>query len=102
MGAPVSVIGLLSDFNTLNLAACLEKVAGSTRLTCVQGPYGEPRIVLLDTAAEFWSGGLEAVVVWTLPQRAVPTFEKALRHQEFQVDALLAEVDAFAAMLVRI
>ena len=102
MSSPVSVIGLLSDFNTLNLAACLEKITGSTRLTCAQGPYGEPRLVLLDAAAEFWSVGLEAVVVWTLPQRAVPTFEKVLRHQEFPVDALLTEVDAFAAMLAGI
>jgi FkbH-like protein len=95
----VSVIGLLSHFNTVNLAACLEKVAGPTRLTCVQGPYGEPGLALLDPAAEFWAAGLEAVVVWTLPHRAIPTFEKVLRHQEFSAAELLREVDAFAGML---
>lgn len=94
-------IGLLSHFNTLNLAACLEKVSDPARLKSVQAPAGEPGAVLLDPSAEFWSG-LDAVVVWTLPQFAVPTFQEALRHQEFSVEDLLTDVDEFAAMLARV
>jgi FkbH-like protein len=95
-------VGLLSHFNALNLAACLEKVSGPPRLKCMQGPAGEPGAVLLDPSAEFWSAGLDAVVVWTLPQFAVPAFQKTLRHQEFSIEELLADVDAFAAMLGRV
>ncbi len=95
-------IGLLSHFNTLNLAACLEKVSGPARLKSVQAPAGEPGAVLLDPSADFWSAGLDVIVVWTLPQLAVPAFQKALRHQEFSVEELLADVDAFVAMLDRV
>jgi FkbH-like protein len=97
------VVGLLSDFNTLNLAACLAKVAvGSRSVKCVHGPVGDPRVVLLDSDAEFWKGPLDGLVVWMQPQYAVPTFQKALRHQEFDVEQLLTEVDDFTTMLVNI
>ena len=58
--------------------------------------------MLLDPSADFWSAGLDAVVVWTLPQFAVPTFQNALRSEEFSVEQLLSDVDAFAAMLGRV
>jgi FkbH-like protein len=95
-------VGFLSHFNTLNLAACLEKVSGPARLKSVQAPAGEPGAVLLDPSADFWSAGLDAVVVWTLPQFAVPAFQKALGHQEFSAEELQTDVDAFAAMLGRV
>lgn len=95
-------VGLLSDFNTHNLAALLEKHTGPTTLSCKQAPYGQTVSVLLDDNAAFWSVPYDALIIWTLPDRAIPSFNRTLSFQQFTVTELLAEVDLFAAQIQRI
>lgn len=100
-GDPLS-IGLLSDFNTHNLALLLKKQAGSYVLQCAQAPYGQTMRVLFDDKAEFWAKPYDALVLWTLPERVIPSFSRALAFEEFSVNDILSEVDSFAAQLQRI
>jgi FkbH-like protein len=93
-------LGLLADFNVQNLAALLQKSTGSRDIKC--GPLGQVVRVLLDCGAEFWSAPLDAVVVWTTPEQAVPSFRKALAFEEYAIDDILSEVDQFAALVQRV
>jgi len=100
-GDPLS-IGLLSDFNTYNLALLLKKHAGSFVVHCREAPYGQTMSVLLDDKSEFWAEPYDALVLWTLPERLIPSFSRVIAFEEFSVDDILSEVDAFAAQIQRI
>jgi FkbH-like protein len=89
----------LADFNVQNLAVLLRKGAQHHAVQCVQGPFGQTTGVLLDGASDFWSAAPDALVVWTLPQRAVPAFARTLRLEGFSPEELLQEVDAFVELL---
>ncbi len=95
-------LGLLADFNVQNLAILLQKNAERQRVKCVQGPFGQTLNVLLDSRADFWSAPHDAVVLWTAPDRAVPSFSKALAFEKYDVDDLLKDVDAFASLVEQI
>src|ERR1051326_8597483 len=92
-------IGLMSDFNVQNLEVLLRKARSASAASCTQGPYGQTVSLLLDSKADFWSQTMDAVVVWTVPQTVAPSFRRVLAGEDFSVDALLADVDAFAALL---
>jgi FkbH-like protein len=102
MVANLISILLLADFNVQNLAVLLQKNANSYEINCVCAPFGQTVNLLLDTKAEFWSAPHDAVVLWTAPERAVPSFSKVLSFEEYSVEELLKEVDPFAALLERI
>jgi FkbH-like protein len=95
-------VGLLSDFNIQNLAVILEKQSGGHPVSCVEAPFGQTIGVLLDRTHEFWSLSHDMLVLWTLPERAVPTFGKVLAFDEYSTEDLLGEVDAFAAILEQV
>lgn len=93
-------IGLLSDFNLQNLTALLRKFfvpAGA--ITCVEAPFSQTIQLLLTPQAEFWAEPFDALVVWALPHVCVPGFQRVLACEAFSMDELLAEVDAFAALI---
>src|SRR3954454_14710138 len=92
-------IGLMSDFNVQNLEVLLRKARSGSAASCTQAPYGQTVSLLLDSKAAFWSQPMDAVVVWSLPQTVAPSFRRVLSSEEFSVEALLSEVDAFAALL---
>lgn len=94
-------IGLLSDFNTQNFAALIQKVGAAQQTECVDAPFGQTAQLLLDDGAAFWANPFDAVVVWAMPQIAAPTFQRVLDCESFSVDELLAEVDAFADLVKR-
>jgi FkbH-like protein len=95
-------IGLLADFNLQNLAVLLEKQPSGWTIKSVQAPFGQTTGMLLDQDAEFWSAGQDALVAWTAPQIAVPSFAKVLAFEPYSVGSLLEEVDAFADLLKRV
>jgi FkbH-like protein len=92
-------IGLLSDFNAQNLAALLQKNEQQTQVNCVLGPFGQTTSILLDAKVDFWSKPYDALVLWTLPDRAIPAFQKALSFQGYDPAELLDEVNAFADLV---
>jgi FkbH-like protein len=100
-GNPLT-LGLLSDFNAHNLAVSLEKNAGSMELSCKLAPYGQTMSVLHDENAEFWSIPYDALIIWTIPDRVIPSFKRVTSFEEISINELLQEVDSFAAQIKRI
>lgn len=99
MAADCVSICLLADFNVQNLATLLQNGASGQAVKCVCSPFGQTVNLLLDTKSDFWFGPHDAVVPWTAPERAVPSFNKVLSGEHYSVTELLDEVDAFAALL---
>jgi len=95
-------LGVIADFNVQNLAGLLQKNSQGEALKCYLAPFGNTANVLLDSSATFWSGDYDAVVIWTLPQYAVPSFGSVLSFLPYSGDALVADVDSFANLLGRI
>lgn len=95
-------IGLISDFNAQNLAVLMQKNCPAPGAKCVEAPFGQTTQLLLDSSAEFWAEPCDAVVVWTLPQIAVPAFQRVLACEEASADDLLADVDAFVQLVKRV
>lgn len=90
-------IALLADFNIQNLGVLLKKNASFPEVECELAPYGQTVNLLLDEQSELWSNHYDSVLVWTLPERAVPTFQRVISFEDFSLNDLLAEVDAFVA-----
>jgi FkbH-like protein len=95
-------LGLLADFNVQNLAVLLRKNTQRYEVSCVQAPFGQTVNVLLDPKGDFWSVPYDAVVLWTLPERAVPSFGRVLSFEQYLLEELLKEVDSFAELVERI
>lgn len=95
-------IGLLADFNVQNLAALLQRNSSDNQVTCVQAPFNQTMSILLNSEAEFWSLAYDAVVLWTFPDIAVPSFSKVLSFEEYSLEDLLQEVNSFAGLVERI
>lgn len=91
-------IGLISDFNQQNLAVLLGKNP-TVAATCQTAPYGQTLRLLLDPHDPFWTEALDALVLWALPQLAVPGFQKLLSGEEFSPAELLDQVDAFCGLV---
>jgi FkbH-like protein len=102
MAKEIVSIGLLADFNVQNLAVLLQKNAQHYELSCAQGPFSQTMRVLLDPGSEFWSSPYEAVVLWTLPERAISSFSKVLSFERYSMEVLLDEVDSFAKVVEQI
>jgi FkbH-like protein len=94
-------IGLLSDFNAQNLAVLMQKNWPAPGAKSVVAPFGQTTPTLLNSQADFWAEPFDAVVIWTLPQVCIPGFQKVLACEEFSMEELLMEVDAFAALVQR-
>ena len=99
MSSDKLTIGLLSDFNIQNLAVLLQKHSGPLSLNCKQAPYGHTTSVLLNGQDDFWSAPYDALIIWTLPDRVIPSFNRVASFEEYSIDALLTEVDSFAAQI---
>src|SRR5215831_20246621 len=91
-------IGLLTDFNAQNLAVLLQK-SGLPGTRCFQAPFAQTMQTLLNPGAPFWAESFNTLFVWTLPQQATPEFQRVCAGEQFSLDQLLGEVDAFAELL---
>lgn len=86
---------LISDFNAELLARILANQGGSEIMIDVQvAPYGQVYQSL--AAGALGRGG----IVWTLPERSVPAFARALEFKEIDVERCMDEVDVFAQALL--
>lgn len=92
-------ISLLSDFNVHNLEVLLKKTARGYNLNCVSGPFGQTLSLLLDEKADLWSAPHDVLLLWTTPERVIPSFRKVLSFDDYSLDDLLTEVDSFAELL---
>ena len=69
--------------------------------TVLIGPYNQVQSLLLDAEHAFWAHPVDACVLWTTPTRTIPTFDAFLNFRPASVDAILAEVDRFAELVLQ-
>jgi FkbH-like protein len=86
---------LISDFNAELLSRILaNQDSGDIPIDVQVAPYGQ---VYQSLAAGTQS---RSGIVWTLPERSVPAFARALEFNEIDVEQCLDEVDVFAQALL--
>ena len=84
---------LISDFNTEPLARYLAHSDDGTHISIDVAPYGHVYQVLHNASADETSWGS---IIWTQPERIIPSFANALQFEEVQFSTCLGEVDSFA------
>src|SRR5262245_44233677 len=96
-------VGLACDFNVQNFAVLLQKSLGIDRaVSTIAAPFGQAYQVLHNQHDAFWATPMDTVVLWTFPALAVPSFQNVASFERFSLAELMAEVDAFAALVGRI
>jgi FkbH-like protein len=90
---------LISDFNIENLAACLRNEAQELPFEVTVAPFGQVAQILADPLADAWQSRPDVAVIWTQPEGVIRTYADLLQIGTVPLDALLAEVDAFAARI---
>jgi FkbH-like protein len=94
---------IVSDYNLVNLSTYLNRVdfsgpAFHSRVCA----FGQAVPTLINTSADPWDPDLDAVIVWTQPEKVSPTFQELLDCRHVSPDALLQEVDNFCSLLRKI
>jgi FkbH-like protein len=89
---------LISDFNVRNLAPLLAR-AGS--IEPIITPYGQVAQILLSRTEETWPSDAEGAVVWTSPS-SIAGYDRARRHEDWELEEILSEVDQFGRALAAI
>lgn len=90
----------LSDFNIGNLNAFLAKDEANPAVEVVETAYGQVQPLLMDKAADCWHERPDCALVWTRPQGVIDSFRRALENEIVDPRVLLAEVDAYVALLL--
>lgn len=92
----ISII-LISDFNAEPLARYLQNAQTKLNLAIQVAPYGQVYQTLqADDTADLWGA-----IIWTLPERIIPSFAQALHFEEVELTRCLEEVDFFADAVVK-
>ena len=92
---PILDFLLISNFNLSNLAALLSKDEESPMIRAATAPFGQVMQVLLESGSQFWSKGIQGVVVWTSPESVSPGYKRLLQSEEAEPEQLMHEVDEF-------
>ncbi len=87
---------LISDFNAEPLARYLGNAQTASGIAVEVAPYGLVYQSLNAVSDHGWGS-----VVWTLPERVIPSFAQALNFEEVDPTQCLKEVDIFADALLK-
>lgn len=87
---------LVSDFNLSNLAGYLENDDTSPAIETVAGDFGQVYPVLTGQVSQPWEPSPAYGLVWTLPDRVSPAFNRLVQHELIDENQLVADVDAFS------
>jgi len=85
---------LISDFNINPLAGCLRNTGAFEDWVIETTPYGQVH-QQLSQISESWVD-----LLWTMPERILPSFYRAFQLEEISHDVILAEVDDFADYVI--
>jgi FkbH-like protein len=89
------VISIISDFNIAPLSGYLKNKIKHPDFVFETAPYGQ----VFQSLARSSKSWLD--IVWTLPERILPGFNKALQLEHIIHEDILTEVDDFAESLIR-
>lgn len=88
---------LISDFNAKQLGQFLMTLKGSSPFSVKYAPFGQVYQSLQSDTTE--SGGIG--LIWTLPERIIPTFSKAMQMEEVSHEDCIKETQAFASAILK-
>tara|TARA_B100001057_G_scaffold500435_1_gene615478 strand:+ start:10621 stop:12285 length:1665 start_codon:yes stop_codon:yes gene_type:complete len=88
------LIRIISDFNAGPFSGLLTNKLGNYNFEIVVTPYGQV-FQTLASPSESWLD-----IVWTTPERCLPTFNKACQLEEIDEKSVLYEVEIFADSLI--
>src|SRR4051794_7891434 len=99
----------MSDLNALILAdTVVDPIARFLNDTADQpvvrvetGPYNQIYQILMDPDNPIWDKERDLLIIWTLPNRIISSFEKVLNNELFDLDELMHEVDLFAESVIQ-
>ena len=89
------VISIISDFNIAPLSGYLKNKIKHPDFVFEIAPYGQ----VFQSLARSSKSWLD--IVWTLPERILPGFNKALQLEHINHEDILTDVDNFAESLIR-
>ncbi|MEL6782549.1 MAG: hypothetical protein AAFO51_09245, partial [Pseudomonadota bacterium] len=93
-------IAIISDFNTANLAGLINNDAGDPKLEALDVPFGQVVQLLVDANQDVWQQTPDVALAWTQPQGVIESFQRMLDGEIVATDDLLADVDAYADLLL--
>jgi FkbH-like protein len=90
---------LIADFTVDSLAGYVVNDPEAPTVSCQVAPFDQVRHVLLNPDHEVWLQKWDSALVWTLPQKISPTFQRRLQFEAAPTHEALTEVDQFCAHL---
>lgn len=102
MTQPLLRCTVLSDFNASNFGALLQHDPANPSVEMLESPYGAMMQVLADPARFLPETKLDVAIVWTRLEAVSPAFGRLLHGESSSAEAVLEEVDNFAASLLRL
>ncbi|MBE7551668.1 MAG: HAD-IIIC family phosphatase [Anaerolineales bacterium] len=91
---------LISDFNISNLAGFLHNEGEAPPVEAAVAPFGQVMPVLMQPDLACWQSQPDFSVVWTQPESVSESFRSMLAYQGSAIETILAEVDAYCALLL--
>ena len=88
---------VLADFTPGDLAVRLRELSDGPSVEIAETPYGQVMQQLLQGPPD---GARDFALIWTQPELSSDAFAKLLHHEPTTVEALHADVDAFAARVL--
>ena len=99
MAAPQNTCLLIADFTLDPLPQLLRRATASIFADVVVAPFDQVIPLLLDPSHEAWRDKPAAVIVWTRPEAAIPSFARLCQGEQVGESEIAAEVAEFASLL---
>lgn len=95
----MTALHLISDFNATMLARYLESTdePEAESLSVTEAPFGQLHRVLMAGPSD----RMDAAIVWTRPEGALPSFQDVLGLKRVDESQVLADVEAFAGLVLK-
>ena len=90
---------LVSDFNGESFTGYLNNDTRAPQIACQMAPFGQVVQSLADETLPCWRETPDLVLVWTTPERQLPSFRAAIDNPLCQPELLMAEVDEFCRLI---
>ncbi|ALA44191.1 MULTISPECIES: HAD-IIIC family phosphatase [Paenibacillus] len=92
---------ILSDSNLNPMVRFLEGSYQDLTLEVTEAPYNQVNQVLMNSDHSVWSEKKDMLLLWTSPEKVIPSFNKLLEYKEINIGDVLNEVDQFCELIIR-
>lgn len=91
---------ILSDLNLNPMVRFLEGSFADFTLEVTEAPYNQVNQVLMDSDHSVWSEKKDMLLLWTSPEKVIPSFNKLVDYKEVNIGDVLNEVDQFCELII--